>query len=335
MSSSSPGKAEEEAAPASSLPKPATPKSSLSDRVGFFEQVWRSKQRSRSRGKRNKEKGEKEKERKETTENVARSRSRESRVEVGYHGPRTDARDRSSEDPRRHRIPRASLSPPGREGAPAMERRASYRRRSASRPRERAQSGEAGGRAGAPSPLQHDDLPASPYRSISIKRTLSGRALERSPARATESQSTKPRALSFRVSPAPADPHQPLQPIFNQNQQARSEFFNEKLAGEGNYGAARERSKTPSRDPSISITQHIQHKVSGAGQYERPPPLPERPPRQRHSEPALYPAQPRTSTPRKPSTPYQLWREEHMKQELGLHTAVLGVSGEKKNIEMF
>ena len=33
---------------------------------------------------------------------------------------------------------------------------------------------------------------------------------------------------------------------------------------------------------------------------------------------------PLTSTPRKPSTPYQLWREEHMKQELGVHRSVLG-----------
>ena len=33
---------------------------------------------------------------------------------------------------------------------------------------------------------------------------------------------------------------------------------------------------------------------------------------------------PLTSTPRKPSTPYQLWREEHMKQELGTHKSVLG-----------
>ena len=31
-----------------------------------------------------------------------------------------------------------------------------------------------------------------------------------------------------------------------------------------------------------------------------------------------------SSTPRKPSTPYQLWREEHLKQELGVHQSVIG-----------
>ena len=33
---------------------------------------------------------------------------------------------------------------------------------------------------------------------------------------------------------------------------------------------------------------------------------------------------PTTSTPRKPSTPFQLWREEHIKQEMGVHRSVLG-----------
>ena len=31
-----------------------------------------------------------------------------------------------------------------------------------------------------------------------------------------------------------------------------------------------------------------------------------------------------SSTPRKPSTPFQLWREEHLKQEMGVHHSVLG-----------
>ena len=31
-----------------------------------------------------------------------------------------------------------------------------------------------------------------------------------------------------------------------------------------------------------------------------------------------------SSTPRKPSTPYQLWREEHIKQEMGIHQSVIG-----------
>ena len=254
-------------------------KSSLTDRVGFFEQVFttaRHRSRSRSGG-------------------DARGKSRLSRVSAGYHGPRTDARDRSSEDPRRHRIPRASLSPvtvpsqdqqgqhestsqlrsrsvsKGRE----MERRASRER---SYDRERRSSKERGSSrvdsAGskslrdkleeerfqrqAESGRVHDDI--TPYRTIQIKRTQSGRMMERG------GSDLKPRALSFRVSPPQAeDVHQPLQPIF-----ARSEA---------------------ARDQRMSITQHIQSKVSASrpGQYEKPPPLPVRPPRQhqRYSEPRL------------------------------------------------
>jgi len=41
-----------------------------------------------------------------------------SRVDVGYHSKRTDARDRSSEDPSRHTLPRANLSPKRRPQPP-------------------------------------------------------------------------------------------------------------------------------------------------------------------------------------------------------------------------
>ena len=86
-------------------------RASLSDKVGFFEQVFSSRQTEQP----------------VTNERpVLRSRdpvlTNQSRVGAGYHGPRTDARDRSSEDPVRHRIPRASLSPPGTRGGVTNQR---------------------------------------------------------------------------------------------------------------------------------------------------------------------------------------------------------------------
>ena len=259
-------------------PRQSRVKSSLTDRVGFFEQVFTSsRHRSRSR-----------------SGGDARGKSRLSRLSAGYHGPRTDARDRSSEDPRRHRIPRASLSPvtvpsqdqEGQHGPHSqstsqlrsrsgskgreMDRRAS-RERSYDRERRSSSRVDSAGSKSlrdqleeerfqrqAESGRQHDDI--TPYRTIQIKRTQSGRMVERGGA------DIKPRALSFRVSPPQAeDVHQPLQPIFQRSEAAR--------------------------DQRMSITQHIQSKVSAsrAGQYEKPPPLPVRPPRQhqRHSEPRL------------------------------------------------
>ena len=257
-------------------------KSSLTDRVGFFEQVFSSPQvfTSTRRRSRSRSGGE------------ARGKSRLSRVSAGYHGPRTDARDRSSEDPRRHRIPRASLSPvsvPGQaqeeqhdsklrsrsaSRVTQMDRRASRERsydreRRGSKERGSSQADYAGSKSlrdkleeerflrQAEAGRVHDDIP--PYRTIQIKRTQSGRLLERG------GTDLKPRALSFRVSPQAEDVHQPLQPIFHRSEAAR--------------------------DQSLSITQHIQSKVSASrpGQYEKPPPLPVRPPRQhqRHSEPRL------------------------------------------------
>ena len=212
----------------------------VQDKVGFFEQVFggggrRRDQRSSSRGKES-----------VVSSGGGASVSGGSRVEVGYHGPRTDARDRSSEDPRRHRIPRASRS------------------RSAGR--------SPGRDTGPDTAMGRDDLPSSPYRSIPIKRTQSGRMLDHS-VTAASSHSSKPRALSFRVSPTKSQEdgvHQPLQPIFSR--------------------------VTPpgTRDQTLSISQHIQAKVSSTRPdpvYQKPPPLPERPPRQhqRHSEPPRSP----------------------------------------------
>ena len=304
-------------------------RASLSDKVGFFEQVFGAHRHDESGSQ------------PRTNERPGSERlTNQSRVGAGYHGPRTDARDRSSEDPRRHRIPRASLSPPGERGGaltnqrpgseagtnqrtrsrsasrgrdmrpgggdyslgargvrerlstnqrPASEALTNQRRGSRERSEGRASSDYSLGVRGVRerleeemvtrrSDLHHgdppsDDIPSSPYRSISIKRTQSGRAVDTSTGYRTE---FKPRALSFRVSPTKSqedgqDVHQPLQPIFSR--------------------------VTPTRDPSVSITQHIQAKVSRESLYQKPPPLPERPPRQhqRHSaEPSLY-SSPRVS----------------------------------------
>ena len=296
MSSSSPGAGGSGGSPGAGETGPGTPRSSqpsqgeragrssLSERVGFFEQVWKSRQRSRSRSK--------ESSRLSTSASegtVVRRERSATRVETAYHGKRTDARDRSSEDPKRHRIPRASLSPSpitvnAEEDLDAEEVRQRIRKRSGSGKRnmdrrtsleqslerERRRSREEGERERKRSrdeavrrsssrtregslsgqPEIGDDIPSQ--RTASVKRSLSGRS----------SYSTT-RALSFRVSPA----KQPTE-------EARDV-------------------RSPERDPSVSITKHIQTKVGqqrhSMTSYERPPPLPERPPRaNRTSEPAIY-----------------------------------------------
>ena len=258
-------------------------RSSLTERVGFFEQVWKSRQRSGSRGKESSSSG-----------TVVRRRERSAtRVETAYHGKRADARDRSSEDPKRHRIPRASLSPSPvavrpEEDLDAEEVRTRIRTRSGSRKNmdrrvsrerslevERRKSREEGERErkrsreeavrrstskepGRPRDrslsgnvderLLDDSIPSQ--RTASVKRSLSGR-----------SSFSSQRALSFRVSPAKADEPRAI--------------------------------RSPERDTSVSITRHIQSKVAqqrhSTTTYEKPPPLPERPPRaNRSSEPAMY-----------------------------------------------
>ena len=309
MSSSSPGGAPaggppdvgevrgETGAPPQGPPTERSARSSLTERVGFFEQVWKSRQRSRSRGK---ESSHLSTSASEGT--VVRRRERsETRVETAYHGKRADARDRSSEDPKRHRIPRASLSPSpittrAEEDLDAEEVRQRIRKRSNSRnmdrrvskerslERERRRSREEGERerkrsreeavrrSTSKEPRQRDrslsgnvderlldDIPSE--RTASVKRSLSGRS----------SYSTQ-RALSFRVSP-------PKQ----QTDGARAV-------------------RSPERDTSVSITRHIQSKVGqqrhSMTSYERPPPLPERPPRaNRTSEPALFSSMSKERTP--------------------------------------
>ena len=329
-------------------------RSSLSERVGFFEQVWKSRQRSRSKGKESKRSQSGRNQQGTSSAVINSGGSRITRVEVAYHGPRTDARDRSSEDPKRHRIPRASLSPtgspitvPDEEGLEeelSIEKRKKIRTRSVSKgremdrrvsrerslERERRRSKERISRAVehetnkiirdrsegrnvdyeaefqklVDQQTQQDDI--APYKSIQIKRTQSGRMIESqrgggSSNSIVHSRSEyKPRALSFRVSPAKHiatlehqathsdvsgalhDVHHKMQPIFHHSESTR--------------------------DSNISISKHIQSKVSTTSslaqtetrqqrhssvdfQYERPPPLPERPPRhQRQSEPALFPS---------------------------------------------
>ena len=318
-------------------------RASLSDKVGFFEQVFGAQGSEQAR----------------TNERPGNDRlTNQSRVGAGYHGPRADARDRSSEDPRRHRIPRASLSPPGdRGGALVTNQRPGHeavtnqrpRSRSASRGRDtmgdyslgargvrerlltnqrpgtergtnqrpvsRERSVYSPGVRGVRERLEEDmmtrrsdhhhhdhdtrvsmtrdtrdtpsdDIPSSPYRSISIKRTQSGRAVD-SMTRDTRDSSYrtefKPRALSFRVSPTKSqddsqdDVHQPLQPIFTRVTPSRD-------------SSTRDTRDSMTRDPSMSITQHIQAKVSRESLYQKPPPLPERPPRQHQRQNRLSPS---------------------------------------------
>ena len=141
-----------------------------------------------------------------------------------------------------------------------------------------------------------DDIPSSPYRSISIKRTQSGRAVDTG-----YRAEFKPRALSFRVSPSKSqedshDVHQPLQPIFSRVTPTRDSMTRDSNTRDSSTRNSSTRDSM-TRDPSMSITQHIQAKVSRESLYQKPPPLPERPPRQhqRHSaESSLY-SSPRVS----------------------------------------
>ena len=375
-------------------------RASLSDKVGFFEQVFGAQGSEQAR----------------TNERPGNDRlTNQSRVGAGYHGPRADARDRSSEDPRRHRIPRASLSPPGdRGGALVTNQRPGHeavtnqrpgleavtnqrpgheavtnqrpRSRSASRGRDtmgdyslgargvrerlvtnqrpgtvtnqrpvsRERSGYSPGVRGVRERLEEDmmtrrsdhhhdhdtrvsltrdtrdsltrdtrdtpsdDIPSSPYRSISIKRTQSGRAVD-SVTRDTRDSSYrtefKPRALSFRVSPTKSqddnqdDVHQPLQPIFTRVTPSRDSLTRDtrdslsrdtrdsltrdtrdSLTRDTRDSLTRDRRDSLTRDPSMSITQHIQAKVSRESLYQKPPPLPERPPRQHQRQNRLSPS---------------------------------------------
>merc|ERR1712106_383130 len=288
--------------------------------------------------------------------------SRVTRVEVAYHGPRTDARDRSSEDPKRHRIPRASLSPtgspitvPDEEGMDeevSIERRKKIRTRSVSKGREmdrrvsRERSLERERRRSKERPSsRHVDYETSkvlrdrsegrnvdyeaefqkivdqqtltdditPYKSIQIKRTQSGRMIESHRGGSNNSivqsrSDYKPRALSFRVSPAKhiatlehqatesdlseslRDVHHKMQPIFHQSEATRdtnisiSKHIQSKVASTSSPSAAFAKTMVDSRQQRHSSIDF---------QYERPLPLPERPPRhQRQSEPALYPSMP-------------------------------------------
>ena len=270
-------------------------RSSLTERVGFFEQVWNRRQRSASKEssssgtvvRRQGGQGVEDKDK------VVRRERSATRVETAYHGKRADARDRSSEDPKRHRIPRASLSPSpvavkADEDLDAEEVRTRIRTRSGSRKnmerrvsrersleserrksreegeRERKRSREeAVRRSTSKEPSRQRDRSLSgnvderllddsipSQRTASVKRSLSGR-----------SSYSSQRALSFRVSPAKGDEPRAI--------------------------------RSPERDTSISITRHIQSKVAqqrhSMTTYEKPPPLPERPPRaNRSSEPAMY-----------------------------------------------
>ena len=165
--------------------------SSLSDKVGFYEQVFRS---SSEQGQGRTSYGTVSS---AGVDGASGVHSSHDRVQVGYHGPRTDARDRSSEDPRRHRIPRASLSPAS---SPLTVPDSPDRHRSRSTSRTRDMSHRS---------WQHDDITISP-----VRRSQSGRRI-RSPA--GEKEKSPPfRSLSFRTSVNKnEDVHRPIEKIFD------------------------------------------------------------------------------------------------------------------------
>ena len=185
------------------------------------------------------------------------------RVQVGYHGPRSDARDRSSEDPRRHRIPRASLSPTSSPLTVSGEEDWG-RMRSRSHSRSRSRDGR-------------QQYTASPSDDIIL------------PARG-----------SFRSKRS----------LFNNKNEFRTSTLtrSESFRGESSFS-----SQLQSSPPKYSSTPMKTEDV-----------LPQRPPRHQKRKSEPHSSLPPT-IPKKPSTPYQLWREEHMKQELGIHRNVLSL----------
>ena len=327
-------------------------RSSFTERVGFFEQIWKSA-RSRSRSRESSRESTAMKTTAATASTIATSTtttmaasSRVSRVELAYHGPRTDARDRSSEDPRRHRIPRASLSPapspitvmaeggggdsdpewaePDEEGG-AVRRRIRRQQRSYSRERRRVSSrgGErsqerveqrrvarerSDGSKPPPASLPTNShsteasaaaAGANGRRSTSpLKRTQSGRIIEAGSVGrvgfnggrfATETTTTKPRVLSFRVSPAKQD---------SPDTTDRAELS--RVVSVTSWSSGPHTQKYKKLTEGHTVAAGDQGDLSAVDQraVSLPPPLPDRQRTggrggSRQSEPALYPPMPR------------------------------------------
>jgi len=207
------------------------------------------------------------------------------RVEIGYYGKRTDARDRSSEDPRRHAIPRATVTPTKSRSPTPMDQdeseprpRVKLRKRSMERERERRVSRER--------ELERERRPRD--RSRSRERPTSQIMASSSSSMIASSAGLVRSSSSVTAS----------------------------KGGQGESPTRRQASFKVERRIELSRQEVTSVSTSPRG----PPPAPPPRARPRTSETsfdsvdaAMAPKPTATSTPKK--TPYQFWREQRLKQD--------------------
>ena len=248
-----------------------------------------------------------------------KSQKSSARLEVAYFGRKTDARDRSSEDPRRHSIPRASLTP-SKDRSPAprgdvSEEEADGGEKSKLKLRKKSKEREIGRRASRERELEREKKRSS-WRS--------------SRSRSRERLSSVGSASGY-PTPTPAEQAefelmlQEERELEAQEAAAAAASTSSKsqipIAGKDGRRISTERTSGihfSRRSPSWGLTRNER---AGTGIPPVPPPRTHRtstggalPRVSEASRERDVPGQPRkTSTPRK--TPYQYWREKRLAQE--------------------
>ena len=261
-----------------------------------------------------------------------------SRVEVGYHGRRTDARDRSSEDPKRHHIPRASVTPTkSRSPAPSFE--------------ETTTTEEAGAAAGRPRvKLRRKSLEREMERRASRERELERekRLRERSRSRERLAELSSSGQVRPETGARQKQPQQQQQQPTSTTSTTRvipvqvSTSSYQRLQQQQLSLVRSSSSVTSSRRPdpegsptrrqaSFRVERNLQLSRSDLGISPPVPPVPPVPPPRTKAAAHKSPQPPApappvtetsfdddvspvsTSTPKK--TPYQFWREQRLLRE--------------------
>ncbi len=317
--------------------------SNLAQRVGSLFGGGGGSERSSKRGR--KDKGSTSAS--EEAEKKERRKSGESgsRVEVAYHGRRTDARDRSSEDPRRHHIPRASVTPTksrspvpfhdGKDAAgeggegdqpPSVKPRVKLRRKSLEREMER--------RASRERELERERRPRE--RSRSRERMLAElSSTEQAGGQQPQVSSTSPERLREQSSTTSSSrvvqssfvttTSSSVTSTFQSHQQQQQSLVRSSSSvtssaikrGETAEEAGAGGSPTR-RQASFRVERNLQLSRSELGIPPVPPPR-ARTPKSPGAQPTPPPTETSfdfpdaTSTPAK-KTPYQFWREQRLLQ---------------------
>ncbi len=240
------------------------------------------------------------------------------RVEVAYHGKRTDARDRSSEDPRRHHIPRASVTPTksrspvpfdeattATDQPPAVRPRVKLRKKSLEKEMER--------RASRERELEREKRLRDRSRSRERLADLSSSEQVRTTSSTSQQQSTTSSSSKTRIiqTTVSKSSYQQLQ----QKSLARS---SSSVTSSRRESATSAEGGSPTRrQASFRVERNVQLSRSDLGM---PPPIPPpraRTPKSSYTETSFDvtdnsgPAS--TSTPKK--TPFQFWREQRLAKE--------------------